>query len=204
MRFILAMRKLAKTMNTVRLIPKIFVRLLIWIIPMNLLDGCLNRDPYLKIDHRFSILAICGSCPLNLINRDKSQKWDWNDQENNPFKTFEEFEAATDWRLESVTQIKLSDEVIIGDSPKGSFIADRKTGKLNLLQSQSARDYVLKHDYSLDLDNDIHPPTEWMWIRSRLFWPWFLSYYIGCLLLLPPHTIREEYKRSRPGQATTG
>jgi hypothetical protein len=63
-------------MNSVRLIPKILVRFLIWIIPMNLLDGCLNRDPYLEIDHRFSISAICGSCPLSLINRDKSQKWD--------------------------------------------------------------------------------------------------------------------------------
>lgn len=184
-------------MNTVRILPKILWRLIVWILPMNLLDGCLNRDPYLKIDDQFTLSAICGSCPKWLVNDNRSHKWDWNNPENNPFKTFEEFLEATHWTLEDVTQYKLSDEVIIGDSPEGRFIADRKTGKLQLYSSQSERDYILRQEYALDPEKDIHPPSGWMWTRSRFLWPWFLSYYIGCLVVIPFHTIRRFRKITR-------
>jgi len=164
---------------------------------MNLLDGCLNRDPYLKIDDRFTLSAICGSCPKWLVINDQSQKWDWKVPENNRFKSFDEFLEATHWTLEDVTECKLSEEVIIGLSPEGRFIADRKTGKLHLYQSLSERDQVLRQEYGLDPQKDVHPPSQWMWTRSRFLWPWFLSYYIGCLLLLPIHTIRSARKGSQ-------
>lgn len=184
-------------MNFIRLLPKVLWRIIVWILPMNLLDGCLNRDPYLKIDHRFSISAICGSCPKHLINRDRTRKWDWNKPENNSFKTYEEFEATTNWTLEDITQFKLSEEVIIGRSPEGCFIADRRTGKLRLYQIQAGRDQVLRQEYGVDPERDVHPPSQWMWTRSRFLWPWFLSYYIGCLLWIVIQTIRSVRKDSQ-------
>lgn len=100
---------------------------------MNLLDGCLNRDPYLKIDDRFEIIAICGSCPHYLNLKDKSLRWDWQNPENNSFKSFEEFLAATNWTLEDVSKYKLSDAVIIGHSPQGRFLVDRKIWNISFV-----------------------------------------------------------------------
>jgi hypothetical protein len=182
-------------MHTFRLIPKILLRIIVWILPLNLLDGCLNRDPYLKIDDRFCIFAICGSCPQSLILRDRSAKWDWNVSGNDSVEGFDDFLATTNWTLENVTHYKLSDAVIIGDSSEGSFIADRKTGRLRLYPSLAKRDVVLRQEYGLDPDKDIHPPSEWLWTKSRFLWPWFLSYYIGCLLVLPLYTVLSARKR---------
>lgn len=170
---------------------------MIWILPVYLLDGCSNRDPYLKIDHRFTVFAICGSCPKSLINNDRTVRWDWFDPKNNSFKTYEEFEAAARWELEDISDLKLSDSVIIGGYPLGYFIADRKTGKLRRYVSKDERDLVLKREYGLDAAKDIHPPGGWLQIQSRFLWQWFLSYYIGCLLLIPLITIRSFRKSLR-------
>lgn len=157
----------------------------------------MNRDPYLKIDHRFTVLAICGSCPKSLINNDRSMRWDWFNTKNNAFKTYEEFEAVARWELEDVQEIKLSDAVIVGDYPLGCFIADRKTGKLRRYVSTDERDLVLKTEYGVAGAKYLHPPSEWLWTKSRFLWQWFLTYYIGCLLCVPFFTIRTFLKRSR-------
>jgi hypothetical protein len=129
---------------------------------------------------------------LNL--KDKSLRWDWQNPENNSFKSFEEFLAATNWTLEDVSKYKLSDAVIIGHSPQGRFLVDRKTGTYRLFSSTHERDQVLKNEYGLDAKVDLHPPGFWMVMKSRFGWQWFLAYYVGCLIWIPMSTIRAAWR----------
>jgi hypothetical protein len=156
----------------------------------------MNRDPYLKIDERFSLVAICGSCPMALIYRDDSLQWP---PEKTPEMTDEDFSKAMDktlkasrWQLQEITDYKLTAKAIIGRSPEGHFIADRSTGVLRLFRSNKERDQALDAEYHLHPGSDFNPPSEWMWARSRYFWPWFHLYFLACFILIPWLSLRAE------------
>jgi hypothetical protein len=172
----------------------ILKRLLVWIFPVLMLENCMNRDPHLKIDERFSLVAICGSCPMALIYRDDSLRWP---PERTPEMTDEDFSKAMDktlkalrWQLREITDYKLTEKAIIGRSPDGHFIADRITGVLRLFRSNKERDQALEAEYHLRPDSDFHPPSTWMWARSRYCWPWFHLYSLACFILIPWLTTR--------------
>jgi hypothetical protein len=109
----------------------IMKRLFAWVFPVLLLENCMNRDPYIKIDERFSVVAVCGSCPKILINKAP----DWRQSIRAVFQlegedyeeAMDRFEKTQKWELEGVTDYKLSDSVITGNSAKGYFIADRRS-----------------------------------------------------------------------------
>ncbi|MES2594747.1 MAG: hypothetical protein V4662_05410 [Verrucomicrobiota bacterium] len=179
----------------------ILKRLLAWVFPVLLLENCMNRDPYIEIDERFSILAVCGSCPKILINKAP----DWRQSIRAVYqldgKAYEEalhhFEQTQKWELEGVTEYKLSESVITGNSAKGYFIADRRSGTLLIFGSDPAREWTLRHEYNLNPEEDLHPPPLWMHLRSRAFWPWFHLYFLACLLFIPWLTIRADHRSKK-------
>ncbi len=172
-----------------KLIGTILLKYLKWILPVMLLDGCFNRDPYLKIDERFSLSAISGGSPKSLINRDPEYRSKWDSIHNlkgaELEKTRDELHETSSWQLHEVADYKLADEAIIGRSERGYFIADRQDGRLHLFPEKAERDRILREQYHLDPKTSFHPPREWMWMRSRLFWPWVELYYLCCLVVIP-------------------
>jgi hypothetical protein len=164
-------------------------RVLAWIFPVFLFDGCLNRDPYLKVDKRFSIMAICSGCPMHLLYRDSSIHWsretveELSDEERT--KAFEAYLKKQSWHLDDITDYKLSDVAIIGGSPKGYFIADRHSGVLRLFPTINERDQVLRVDYRLDSLASFAPPSAITWMKSNWLWPWVHLYYATCFVFVP-------------------
>lgn len=105
-------------------------------------------------------------------------------------KSYEEWLENLKWTLDSVAEFKVSEEILTGISEKGWFLADRRTGKRQFFPANSERLQAIRDSYGLDPLKDLHPPSQWMWLRSRLFWPWVELYYLGCLLFI----IRGEIK----------
>lgn len=169
-------------------------RYLKWILPVMLLDGCFNRDPYVKIDERFSIAAICGSCPMSLIQRDPKWQERSDEVERLPKpereKAWDELMETASWQIHDLTECQLSEKVIIGhSSDEGFFMADRGTGRRFIFKSRTGRDVALKNNFGLDAqDESFHKPTQLMWMRGRVFWPWVELYYLVCLLIIPWRT----------------
>ncbi len=151
-------------------------RLFVWIFPMFVFDGCLNRDPHLEIDEHFTIGAISGGSPLYLSYRNRSAR----------------MSSLWRWELGAIADYKLADAAIIGSSPKGYFIADRHTGALKLFPSSKERDQVLRDEYQADPVNTFAPPSLLMWMKSRFLWPWIYLYYVACLLFIPWLSVRSQ------------
>jgi hypothetical protein len=174
----------------------ILKRLFVWVFPVLLFEGCLNRDPYLKIDEQFSMAAISGSHPLTLINRDPNARQARDAikhlNEDEFIKASEEMLKTSRWQLHEITDYKISEKAIIGCSPEGFLIADRRSGKLRLFQTVAERDKILRGEFHLDAVLDFMPPSEWMWARSRTFWPWFHLYFLACFILIPWLSLRAE------------
>lgn len=174
----------------------ILKRLFVWVFPVFLFESCLNRDPYLKIDERFSIAAISGSHPLTLINRDPNGRQAWDAikhlNEDEFIKASEELLKTSRWQLHEITEYEISEKAIIGYSPEGFFIADRLSGTLRLFQLSTERDQTLRDQYQLDPASDFLPPSAWMWARSRTFWPWFHLYFICCFILIPWFSVHSQ------------
>ncbi|MEQ1752305.1 MAG: hypothetical protein ABL974_22990, partial [Prosthecobacter sp.] len=160
------------------------------ILPVMLLDGCFNRDPNLIINEKFNMGAICGRCPMTLQNRDPKWKGEWaalRKLEGEEFnKAADALEATSRWDLNEIVEYKLSDKAVIGRSDEqGYFIADLRDGRLHLFPGRGERDWMLREKYHLDPETSFHAPSQWMWMRSRLFWPWVELYYLCCLLVIP-------------------
>ena len=105
-----------------------------WILPVMLLDGCFNRDPYVKVDERFALAAICGSCPMSLIQRDPQSEQRRDEIEKLPQpeqdKAWDDYIETASWQIHDLTECLLSEKVIIGhSSDEGFFMADRGTGQ---------------------------------------------------------------------------
>lgn len=152
----------------------ILKRLFVWIFPVLLFDGCLNRDPYLKVDEHFTIVAISGGSPMYLSYRNRSAP----------------LSSQWRWELGGIKDYKLSEAAIIGSSPKGYFIADRHMGVLRLFPSSKERDQVLRDEYQADPLNSFTPPPLLMWMKSRFLWPWVYLYYVACFIIIPWLTVR--------------
>lgn len=163
----------------------ILKRLFVWIFPVLLFDGCLNRDPYLKVDEHFTIAASCGGCPMYLSYRNKSAPVSLHE----PFQNWH-------WSLGDIDGCRLSEAAIIGDSSEGPFIADRFSGELRLFSSRDERDQVLRLQYHLE-SHEFSPPSALMWMKSRALWPWIYIYYFGCFVLVPWLTFTENKRLSR-------
>jgi hypothetical protein len=173
-----------------KLIGTILLKYLKWILPVMLLDGCFNRDPNLIINEKFSMSAICGRCPMTLHNRDPKWKEEWTavrDLEGEEFnKAADALQATSRWDLNEIVEYKLSDKAVIGRSDdQGYFIADLRDGRLHLFPGKGERDRMLREQYHLDSETSFHAPPEWMWMKSRLFWPWVELYYLCCLVVIP-------------------
>jgi len=175
-----------------RLIWTITKRLLAWIFPVFLFDGCLNRDPYLKIDDHYIIGANCSGCPLSLNYRNSSIKWDEEsagDMSREEWdRAFEAYRKRQLWHLDDITDYMLSDAAIIGRSPKGWFIADQRSGDLRLFESSAQRDEALRKAYHLDDLNSFVRPSALMQMKSNGLWPWVHLYYAACFILVPSLT----------------
>lgn len=162
-----------------------------WILPVMLLDGCFNRDPYVKIDERFALAAICGSCPMSLIQRDPQSNQRRDELEKLPQpeqdKAWDEFIETASWQIHDLTDYLLSEKAIIGhSSDEGFFIADRSSGRRFIFKTRAERDEALKMSFGLNAkDASFHKPTQLMWMCSRFFWPWPELYYLICLFVIP-------------------
>ena len=176
-------------------------RVLAWIFPVFLFDGCLHRDPYLKVDEHFTIGASGPGAPMYLGYLNNSVVWDeesakemsrdeWN-------RAFEEHQRRQSWQLSDITDYRLSDAAIIGQSPKGWFIADRRSGSLRLFESSTLRDEALQKEYHLNDLTSFAAPSVLMRMKSNLFWPWVHLYYAACFIFVPSLTIVGHRRASR-------
>jgi hypothetical protein len=176
-------------------------RLFCWIFPVLMFDGCLNRDPHLKVDEHFTIGASWPGGPMYLTYWNASAKWDEKLAEElsreERLQTLEEHQRRKHWQLGDVTDYSLSAAAIIGQSPKGWFIADRNSGVLRLFVSKSQRDALLSDEYDLDLLASFAPPSAVMWLKSNWLWPWVHLYYAACFILVPSLTIWGHRRRQK-------
>lgn len=174
-----------------------------WILPVMLLDGCFNRDPYVKIDERYSMMAISGSQPMTMIQRDPQRQERRDEIEKLPQpeqdKAWDDYFETASWQIRELTDYLLSEKAIIGhSSDDGFFIADRATGRRFIFKTRAERDEALKMNFSLDAkDESFHKPTQLMWMRSRLFWPWPVIYYLICLFVIPWRTFKRQRREAQ-------
>jgi len=180
-----------------KLIGTILLKYLKWILPVMLLDGCFNRDPYMKIDERLSYSAICGGCPKSLDYSNPNRGLRFHPMTQSQMKDYEKDWENADWSMEEVTDFLMSEHLLIGRSPEGYFIADRRDGRLHLFPGRGERDWMLREQYHLDPETSFHAPTQLMWMRSRLFWPWVELYYLCCLVVIPWLVIRAHRHSTR-------
>jgi hypothetical protein len=127
---------------------------------------------------------------MTLHNRDPKWKEEWTavrDLEGEEFnKAADALQATSRWDLNEIVEYKLSDKAVIGRSDdQGYFIADLRDGRLHLFPGKGERDRMLREQYHLDSETSFHAPPEWMWMKSRLFWPWVELYYLCCLVVIP-------------------
>lgn len=173
---------------------KIVCRLMVWVFPVFLFDGCLNKDPFLWVDERFYIGAAWPGAPVYLnytngsLKRSEEVAPEKSDRER--MKAYETFQKKRHWQLYDISQFSFSDKAIIGNSPKGWFIADRSSGELNLFPSANERDLVVRNVYHLDPLQSFGRPSCLMQLRSNFLWPWVHLYYAACLVLIPLLTAR--------------
>ncbi|MDP1587676.1 MAG: hypothetical protein Q8M07_08045 [Prosthecobacter sp.] len=171
----------------------IVARLLIWILPVLMFDGCLNRDPHLKVDEHFTIGASWPGAPMYLGYLNRSAVWDEESakemSEDEWMRAFDKHGRKQSWQLSGITDYRLSNAAIIGQSPKGWFIADRRFGELRLFESSAQRDEGLRNFYHLDDLTSFAAPSARMWLMSNWLWPWVHLYYAVCLILVPSLTI---------------
>lgn len=161
-----------------------FIKILKWlfvsVFPVLMFDGCMNRDPYIRLDSHFTIGAISTESPMFLNYR----HWSSPDFETNH------------WSLEDISNYRLTQATIIGNSPKGYFIADRTKGTLRLYKSTDERDQVLSQEYSLQI-SDFKPISWIMWLKSNWFWPYVHIYYLLCFILIPVSIVLLEKRKLR-------
>lgn len=166
---------------------------MVWVFPVFLFDGCLNRDPFLRVDDHFYIGAAWYGSPIYLDYTNVSLKGSdesaagVSDEES--MKAYETFKKKRHWQLDGITQFSLSETAIIGNSPKGWFIADLVSGELKLFPSLSERDLVLHNVYHLDPLHSFGRPSWLMQLKSNFLWPWVHLYYAACLVLVPLLTL---------------
>lgn len=174
---------------------------MVWVFPVFLLDGCFNRDPFLKVNDHFYIGASWPGAPIYLDYTNWSLKGSEEAAEEmygeERTKAFESFRKKKHWQLDDITQFSLSETVIIGNSPKGWFIADLASGELKLFSSISGRDQVLRDIYHLDPVHSFGPPSWLMQVKSNFLWPWVHLYYAACLVLVTLLTLRESRRAPR-------
>lgn len=161
----------------------------IWFVPVFLLYGCLNRDPYLRIGEYFKICSISDAVPLDLAYHRPVVV--------TPTMTMEEWEAATaksSWSIRQLRDYRWNDTAIIGVTEKGPFIADRVTGQLSLYATVEARDEALRSTYGTPPSAYL-PPSELDWMKSDAGWPYFHLYFLGCLIAIPIIAVVQIIKR---------
>lgn len=176
-------------MKHMRLARKIVKWVLAWIFPVFLFDGCLNRDPHLKVDEHFTIGASWPGAPMYLDYSNASEKSpeeaaDEMSQDER-LKALQEHQSRQHWQLSGIADFGLSETVISGNSPKGWFIADRSSGLLRLFPSSDERDRALQVEHHLDWPGSFAPPSMLMRMRSNWLWPWVHLYYSACFILIP-------------------
>ena len=173
-----------------KLAGRIFRRWLLWVLPVHLLDGCVNRDPYLKIDDRYTLSAICGGCPKSLSYQLPQKEY----EKLNEIKDLEirlNARVESRWYLDEVREFALSDRVLTGLSENRLFLVDRQVAQPQFFPTRQARNQALREVHGIDPDKDLHPPSQWMWLRSRFFFPWVEIYYLLCLFGLSWSELRK-------------
>ncbi len=163
--------------------------MLCWIFPVFMFDACLHRDPHIKVDEHFTIGASWPDAPMYLGYSNTSVKWSEELAEGMSrdewTKAFQDFQTRRGWQLSGITDYGLSGAAIIGNSPKGWFIADRNSGVLRLFPSMNERDQVMQDEYHLDPLHSFASPSLLMRMKSNLLWPWIHLYYAACFIIIP-------------------
>lgn len=164
-----------------------------WVFPVFMLDACFHRDPYLRINEHFSAGASWAGAPVYLDYTNWSVQWSEKAaegmSEEEKAKAHADYKKKRHWQLQEITKVSFSDAAVIGNSPKGWFIADLGTGELQLFPTSSARDLALQTVYHLDPARSFGPAPWLMRQRSNSFWPWVDLYYVACFIGIPWLTI---------------
>lgn len=138
-----------------------FLKLLaIFVLPVWLFDGCVNRDPTFHLDAKSRLIAPWPTAPLT---------FDYRDREN---------PNSERYQLHDITDFLIGDSVFTGKTGNDFFIVRRSDGHRHLFATESERNAALSRDYSTRI-SELHPKPWYSAIQANIFFPYNLIYYFG-------------------------
>ena len=145
---------------------RFFRLLIIFVLPVWMFDGCVNRDPNYYLDEKSSLGAGSSRSPLTFEFRDR------DDPSTEPFQ------------LHDVRDFLMGDSVFTGRSEGNYFfIVQRADGKNNFFATEAGRDAALVRDFSTSINN-LRPKPWYSGIRANALFPFNLMYYLGATVFI--------------------
>ena len=146
---------------------KEFLKLLaVLVLPVWLLDGCINRDPLYYLDSKSQLGASWPGGPLYFDYRDRTSLQNY----------------AQGYQLDNITEFLMDDSVFTGMTGNQYFIIRRADGYKVLFDTKAERDAVLAKDYSVNISN-LHEKPWYSEIQAGAFFPYDLLYYGSVTIL---------------------
>ena len=133
--------------------------LAVLVLPIWLLDGCLNRDPLIYIDKKYRLI---GAWPGDL--------------------NLQELPVGR-LHIQDVQDFRMNGTVLTGKCSKGYFIVERATAEQSIYSRIDERDAVLRTKFSTSA-SDLNELPITAYLRGNFFFPYNLIYYVGATVCI--------------------
>lgn len=131
--------------------------LAVYVLPVFLFDGCLNRDPAFYLDDKSRLIAPWQTAPLTLNYRN-------GEVDGNRFQ------------LRDVTEFLMAGSVFTGKTVDDYFIVRSSDGLKRVFHSVAERDAALKSEFALEISKMESVPW-YAGMKANHLYPYNLIYY---------------------------
>lgn len=153
--------------------------LAIFVLPVFLFDGCLNRDPSLYLDANSKLIAPWVNAPLSLNFRNRG------------------LPDTPHFQIPDVTEFLMSGSIFTGKTADDYFVVRSSDGFKQIFPTAAERDRALKNLFSLNL-SDMHPMPWYSGVKGNLLYPYNCIYYAFVTALIVMFTLRSQPRGNSP------
>lgn len=137
---------------------RILKLLAVFVLPVFLFDGCLNRDPAFCLDDKTRLIAPWQTAPLTLSYRSGDSI------------------SESRFQLHEISEFMMTGAVFTGKTGGDYFIVRSSDGLKRIFANVAERDRALKSEFALEL-SELHSVPWHAGMRANYFFPYNLIYY---------------------------
>lgn len=136
----------------------------VYVLPVFLFDGCLNRDPSFYLDDKTRLIAPWQTAPLTLSYRNDAVP------------------SGNSFQLRDITEFSMAGAVFTGKAGNDYFIVRSSDGLKWIFSNLAERDLALKSEFALEV-SEMESVPWYAGMRANSLYPYNLIYYAVAMAL---------------------